>query len=131
MEIWMSGEIQGDVGDDFRMARTEIEKILGESVETYNSEGVKEIALIPIIMKYEDPDFDEVKKYRKSKKELEFRLKINHATFRKGDMKMKKRLIFDLFIKCLNYSNEMKIKDFDRNKVLEAFNSAAKKAGWI
>src|SRR5271165_3145107 len=81
-KLWMSGEIQADVGDAFRKASNAVEAELNRLLEGFVFGGkVEEWAFIAIIRKEDHPDYDEVTRKSSRGKVLEFRLKIPHAEF--------------------------------------------------
>jgi len=57
MKIWMSGEIQSDIGESFRNARKLIEQAFNDHFvsEEYGS-GLTEIAYLAIIRETDSPD---------------------------------------------------------------------------
>jgi hypothetical protein len=113
--FWMSGEIQNDVGDYYRIARNIIEPVLNQCVEGKSyGEGLKEWAYLAIILKPGiDEYYPEIKRYRKKKREVEFRLKIDHAKFLEGDSKMHLKLLSQSVLRSLELMKEMNIKNFD------------------
>ena len=81
-KLWISGEVQADVGDSFRRASNAIEGEVNQLLERISlGEKVQEWAYIAIIRKEDHPDYDEVIKKSSRGKALEFRLKIPHAAF--------------------------------------------------
>jgi hypothetical protein len=81
-KLWISGEVQADVGDSFRRAGNAIEGEVNQFIEGISlGEKVKEWAYIAIIRKEDHPDYDEVIKKSSRGKALEFRLKISHVAF--------------------------------------------------
>jgi hypothetical protein len=77
MNIWMSGEIQDDVGYAFTQARNDVEGTLNAVVADRDyGNGVQKWAFIPIILPREDERWGEIRKYHKRRKVVEFRLKI-------------------------------------------------------
>ena len=111
----MSGEIQGDIGDFYRTARNSLEAVLKKCIEGKDyGEGVKLWAYIAIILNNEtDPYYSEVKRYRKKKKEIEFRLKISHREFLEGCCETHLRLLSQSVLRSLELMKDMRIKDFD------------------
>ena len=81
-KLWISGEIQADVGDSFRRASNAIEGAVNQLLPGISlPEKVEEWAFIAIIREEDHPDYDEVIKKSSRGKTLEFRLKIPHAVF--------------------------------------------------
>ncbi len=119
IRFWMSGEIQNDVGDCYRVARNTIEAVLNQHVEGKDyGEGLKEWAYIAIILK---PGFDEyyleIKRYRKKKREVEFRLKINYKKFLKGNSKTHLKMVAESVLRSFDLMRQMNIKDCDLERL--------------
>ncbi len=119
MKFWMSGEVQSDVGDVHRESRKIIETAVnkGISEKSYGS-GLKLWAYLAVILDSKtDPYYPEVKKYSKRKKEVEFRLKIDHQKFLKGGPETHLRLLSESVLRSLELMREMRIKDLDLDKL--------------
>jgi len=129
IKFWMSGEIQSEVGDCYRQAQNTIEAVLNQCVGVRNyGEGLKEWAYIAIILK---PDIDkyypEVKRYRKKKREVEFRLKINYKKFLKGNAETHLRLVAESVLRSFSLMREMNIKKFDLERLTKDVNQCLSK----
>jgi hypothetical protein len=49
--LWMSGEIQADVGDEFRLAMNEIQSSVNAVLSSFDyGNGLEEWAVIPMIL---------------------------------------------------------------------------------
>ena len=120
MELWMSGEIQGDVGDRYRTARKLVETAINRCTKGNDfGEGLKKWYYIAIILGFDDKDYDEVAKYRRKKKEVEFRLKIDHDAFLKGTLVDQVRLMSDSLLRSINMMPEIGVQDVDFGKLYE------------
>jgi len=119
IKFWMSGEIQSEVDDKFDATWKVIEAELNQCVEGKNyGEGLKEWAFIAIILK---PGFDEyypeIKRYRKKKREVEFRLKIDYKEFLKGNAEANLKLFAQSVLRSFSLMREMNIKNFDLERL--------------
>ncbi|MFH1932546.1 MAG: Imm44 family immunity protein [Pseudomonadota bacterium] len=119
IRFWMSGKIQSDVGDYYREASNIIEAVLNQYVEGENyGEGLKEWGFIAIILKSGfDEYYPEIKRYRKKKREVEFRLKINYKKFLKGNAETHLKLMAESVLRSFDLMREMNIKDFDLERL--------------
>src|SRR5882757_8793876 len=100
MHLWMSAEVQLDVGDAYRLARNEIEAKINKALSTKDyGQGLRKLALIVIIRELDSPDYGEVKRYSKRKLEAEFRLKIDHAAFKRASPLQQRGLIIGCLIR--------------------------------
>ena len=119
IEFWMSGEIEINVDDSHRTARKIIEKQVNESIGTnHYGEGLKLWSYLAIILDSKTaPYYPEVKRYSRRKKEVEFRLKINHRKFLEGSPETHLRLLSESVLRSLKLMHEMKIKDLDLDRL--------------
>lgn len=98
-------------------------------------DGVVEWAYLTISLPdgYLPPEFfTEIKRYRKSKKEVEFRLKVDNGKLSKANQKEAYALFCESILRSIDIAeSELKIKDFDfaafRNDLQFLFQSE----GWI
>lgn len=120
LRFWMSGEIQGDIDDaSYIAARKAVEQAVNAQLgERDYGRGLKLWAYLSIILNPEiDRYYPEVKRYSKRKKEVEFRLKIDHNQFVHGDHKTHLRLLAESVLRSLDLMQEMNIKDLDLDKL--------------
>jgi hypothetical protein len=117
VRIWTSGELQHDVGEPFRFARKDVERELSNSVlsEDYGA-GVIKWALIYILLPANDSFLPEIQRYKKRKREVEFRLKVDHQAFKESDAFTQRRLLAAAFLRSIDLSGELGIADFDAER---------------
>lgn len=136
MKFWTSGEVHGDVGDTTIRLQKNIEKKINDNIENKNYGqditfwGFMSIVLPNDLLPAEF--FQEIKRYRKNKKETEFRLKIDYDQLVKADEKGIYRLICESILRSIEIARaEFKVSKFD----LDAFESDLKKCfkeeNWI
>lgn len=114
MELWTSGEIQSDVGDDYRKIRNQAEQAVNAlfSKNDYGS-GLNRWVYMAIIKAVETDDFKEIQRFNKKKKEVEFRLRIKHKDFLNASYDEKKKLFLESLLRSIQIMPEIGIKDFD------------------
>ncbi len=116
MKLWMSAEIQADVGDSYRVLSHAIENEVNRLLDAIAlSEKAETWALIAVIMKIERTDYDEVVKRSCRGKVLEFRLKIPYTVFLLANNESRIRLIFDLLQRSVELMVKLKVPDDTRN----------------
>lgn len=132
MNIWMSGEIQDDVGAVFRQARNEVEQALNDALaERHYGPSVQKWALIPIILPREDERWGEVQKYDKRQKVAEFRLKIHHDTFKTATPVGQKSMICACLLRSADLFPLLGVNGFDHVAFRADVERVASDKGWI
>lgn len=114
MELWMSGEIQNDVYEEYRLARQSIEHEINNCIgNKVYGKGLKEWAYIAIIRAQDSEDYNEMAEYSKKKKETEFRLKIDHDSFLNGSPKERLRLLSNSLLRSLKMMPDIGVINVD------------------
>lgn len=122
MRFFFSGELEGDIAEEFINIISEIgSELEGLNSNDYGSE-VEEIAIIPIVAKitpeYEDAGFfKERKLFKRKSKEADFRLRIDYETFLSADYATRKILIIRNIIRSIRILGERAKSDFNAIKL--------------
>ncbi len=136
MKLWLSGEIDASVSEKFRLLILKIEPIINSTIEDkrYGS-AINIWGYISIIM---DPNFlqtgffKEIKRYRKKKKETEFRLRIDYNDFLKADDKKAVELICESILRSIDIARkEFHVKDFDIDQFRSDFINLLISQEWL
>ena len=105
MKLWISGEVEADIFEKFRVAINSIEHKVNAVIEgkSYfkNLDGWDVIAIIR-----NDEYFNEITKYSAKKEEMDFRLRVNYLEFKNADDIQ----TFDMIIIMLNRSLDILIQ---------------------
>lgn len=118
MELWMSGEIQSDVGDAYSKASNFVEAEVNNCIKGNDyGEGLKMWFFIPIIRAEDSPIYGEIAKYYKRLKEVEFRLKIDHDAFLSGSTADHVRLISQSLLRSLKMMPEIGVIKVDLDRL--------------
>jgi len=129
MKFWFSGEVMGDVSVEFRSAILEIEDALNAKVDT-GDYGIFELTHISIIRDIDHPDYCEVKKYSRLKKEAEFRLKIDYLRFQGADPVTQRKLLIESVIRAIRELPFLKAKGVQCENLERDVASVANERGW-
>lgn len=129
--LFMSGEIEGDVYDDYRVACNEVDDAVNLAIRESNFGAVKEWAVIPIILDDNDPNYPEVKRYRKKSQEFEFRLVIEHAAFKAADTLGKRKLIMASILRSIDEMRKLAPKGIDYARLENEVRGVAAANGWL
>lgn len=122
MRFFLSGELEGDIAEEFINIISEI----GSDLEKLNSNNygseVEEIAIIPIVVnitpEYEAAGFfKERKLFKKKSKVADFRLRIDYETVLSADYATKKMLIIENIIQSIRLLGEKATSDFNAIKL--------------
>ena len=121
MKLWMSGEIDHDVAEPYRLIRMrledEINKLLSQC--EFNND-VDKWAYLAIITNLAGDSYPEIARYSPKKKIAEFRLKINHDNFKNSDDKKRYKLVVESLIRSIYMFKEINVPAFDAAKLIAA-----------
>ena len=111
MKLWLSGEVEAEIGDSFRSVMNEVETLINEGILiNYYGDGLIEWDVIFIITK---EGGKELFKYSKRKKGTDIRINVDYNGFKDSDFLGKRNKLLDGLIKSLDVLKEMNIKDVD------------------
>ncbi|HRI67667.1 MAG TPA: Imm44 family immunity protein [Polyangium sp.] len=132
-KLWTSTITDPDVSDDCSAAETDIKFALNEALNSSSYGALKEWIFIPIIM---SPPFNltpdkETKKYRKKSQEFEFRLNIDHATFKSADAIGHRKLIVAALLRCIDEMRKLVPKGIDYDRLEQDVCNVAITKGWL
>lgn len=118
MKLWMSGEIQHDIAEGYRQARLVVQSKVNERLQriTLNT-NLDQWAFIGIIRPDDHPDYQEVKKFDKRHRTIEFRLKIDHAQFLSGSHAERVVLIIQALRRSVDLMNALGVDSDDIDKL--------------
>jgi hypothetical protein len=114
MKLWMSGEIQADVADAYRVARKSIEEAVNQRLQAVKlSTPFQKWAFIAIIRAEDHPDYGEVKQKDTKRGVIEFRLKVEHQAFLNADAGHQKQLIIEALKRSVSMMAQMGVAEHD------------------
>ena len=132
MKFWMSGEIMADVGDAYRDARKDVEAHLNRRMSEIDyGAGLKELAFIAMILSADGPPYKEIQKYSKRDKTAEFRLRIDHGTFKRAASHGQRSLIVEAVARAIGLLSTLRIPGLDQERLQTDFRSAAREREWL
>jgi hypothetical protein len=118
MKLWISGEIQSDIADNYRLVRTRIENEVNAELESLTrSWEIEKWAFIAIIRSAEHPDYEEIARRSSRGKVLEFRLKIGYQTFKNSGPKAQELLIYEALRRTISLMDKLQLSP-DRREIL-------------
>ncbi|MCW7471769.1 Imm44 family immunity protein [Leptospira kanakyensis] len=122
MKLWIGGELEAEIGENFRLSRNIVEKKINEFLKTVLYKvDFSDWDCIAIVRN--DDNFQETYKYSKKKKEMDIRLKIDFNQFKTANHHEQESLIFKMLQRSLeilknkveNTENlELLIKEFTK-----------------
>ena len=131
----MSGELQADIGEACAAAQNEMEPIINAAIKECDyGASITEWALIPTILspRFEkSTGYTEIKRYWRKKRETEFRLRIDHATFKAADDAGKRRLLFAMILRSVAEARQMRIPAFDLDRFAHDLRRIGIEHGWM
>jgi len=115
MKVWISSESSGDkqLGEELWKLYMKLEKAINKHLQEIEYENDKLDSLDVIIILRDDDYFNEIKKYRKSKKDTDIRLKIDYNTFLNANEEERKNLILDVLLRSLDILEEKGLDNFE------------------
>ncbi|OZG70207.1 hypothetical protein BTA51_27465 [Hahella sp. CCB-MM4] len=130
MKLWIGGELQADVADNFRAARKKVENAINDEI----TRGSYEVNLVDwdcIAILREDNEFKEITKYSSSKKEMDYRLNINFQEFKNASAEKQESMIFDMLKRSLTLLKEKKgINVGEIERLIRDVDHVGKVNGW-
>jgi hypothetical protein len=134
MKVWMSSELQADIGDDYSRLSNHVESVLVSAFcDRDYGPRVREWDFIAMIFGDIRPKWhdDEIKRYDKRDKSVEFRLKIGHDEFKYATDEVRYELIAKALLRSLDLMEDMNIPDFDLAALRKDFLSVAYRERWL
>lgn len=127
MKLWISGEVDSDIGDQFRIAMNTVENEVNSIIEKKDyGTGLESWDIIFIISQEAG---EESFKYKKSSKETDIRAVINHSAFKNANQIGQKKLMLDTLMRSLLVLKEKKISDFKVDNLIEDIQILNEKVG--
>ena len=133
MDIWMSGEIQSDVDDAYSEVRKEIETKLNTAFASkdFGTGLVKWYFIAMIFGEHGPADYKEISRYSKRDRTCEFRLIIDHESFRAGGRTARAALVCGALLRSLDLLSEKKVPDIDLPALRAVVIEVANRNGWL
>jgi hypothetical protein len=111
----MSGEIDADVADAYRDTRRTIEKATNRELDQLELHtDARQWAVIAIIRSHDHPDYGEVTRRDESRGVLEFRLRLNHGDFLKGDRIQRAVAVIETLRRSTILMGDLGVSEADR-----------------
>jgi len=130
LKIWIGGEIESSIEDDFRKARSKVEKSINENIEknTYNI-PVESWDCIAIVR--DDEQLEELFIYDSHNNEMDFRLRVDYQKFLVGNSNEQEQLIFEICLRSLKKLQEFIGSSTDLNNLIKDVSILGKLNGWL
>lgn len=129
--FWFSSEADADVGDALSLVSNNLEDALNSRLAEHAfGEGVVEWALIFIVRSEDHPDYDEVFRYDKKPGVAEFRLKVDHARFKRATVESRIRLLVDVLLRSVREADGVVPESVDLDELEGAILKVASDQGW-
>jgi|SRR6185312_441722 len=119
MKLWMSGEIDSDVYDAYRLVRIPLEEQVNELLRSGNYGGNVDVwAVIPMITKIADPDYKEISRLSKDRLTAEFRLRIPHDAFLAASPSEQRGMVVEMLVACVIRMPTLRITGLDVSRLV-------------
>ncbi|HWE03932.1 MAG TPA: Imm44 family immunity protein [Tepidisphaeraceae bacterium] len=131
MELWLSGEVEGDVSEPLRQARNKVKKSIAPKLAADYGPDIVSWDLITIL-RPEIPDgWGEVTRYHRKDQSTEFRLIIDYEAFRAASAEKQVQMLVESILRSLDLFPLLKVKDFDIDRFRRDIVEAAITAGFM
>ena len=134
MKLWMSGEVEKNVLEPFRLAMLCVEYEINAKIDDKDYDiDLDKWRYIAILMKdKEDQErYSEVIKHSSKTKKMDFKLQIDYPEFVNGDAKRQQQLIYEMLMRSLDLLIEKGLNEAGIESLRLDTQSVALKHGWI
>ncbi|MFH1373988.1 MAG: Imm44 family immunity protein [bacterium] len=100
MKLWIGGEIQADVADAFREARSFVERTVNKKIESRHYDTAFDDWDVIAILR-DDDAFEELTRLSKKKRDMDFRLRLGYREFKYGDANERRSMIFKMLCRSI------------------------------
>lgn len=112
MKLWIGGEVEAEIADVFRMARNSVESKINNIIQRQHYElPFKSWDCIAIIRN--DENFEEIHKFSRKGRDMDFRLKVDCRLFKEGDEHAREQLLYQMLLKSLALLSEKGVHEPD------------------
>lgn len=125
MKLWIGGEIEASVADQFRLARNEVENYINSKIKNIKAKEVNDWDVIAILR--DDDQFEERIRFNK-KDGMDIRLKIPFESFKVSDIKQQKVILLEMLNRSLSYIFKKYPNIEEINQVKEVVSEAIENA---
>lgn len=129
MNLWISGEIDSSVGNAFRetlpLVRSAVRQAISDVDYDIPLESWDCIAIIR-----NDDHFNEVTKYSKKKRDMDFRLRIDYKAFYEGDSRQRCKLFCDMLSRSLEKLKQLGVNGPEMDRLSHDFHNAVRLNNW-
>lgn len=101
MKLWIGAEMDADVGDAFRAARKAVEASINRMIDGKDY-GLPIASWDCIAIVRSDDKFAERTAFSKKQRDMDFRLRIDHAQFRGGSQSAREKMVFQMLQRSLD-----------------------------
>lgn len=126
MKLWISGETEDDIAEDYRkrfnIIEPEVNRILGDLSFSDDMERWSFIAII-LSEKFLDA-YPEIVRRSLKRRTLEFRLHILHAEFKQASAGKQMTMIFDALTRSVDLMPKLKVSPESQQKLRAALAQA-------
>lgn len=128
----MSAEYEGNIDDKLRLTQNYVENELNAMIAEKNyAIELDSWDCIVILMKEDDPNFEERYFYSKKKRDMDFRLKIDYQKFLDADELGRERLIYQMLERSLDILIKKGISSRGIEELRKDIRSVAIKKQWL
>lgn len=134
MRLWMSGEVNKEVLEPFRLSMIYVEDEINSVIENKDYDiALQSWDCIAVLMKKEEDRkrYCEIIKYSPNTQGMDFRLQIDYPDFVNGNTKRQQQLIYEMLMRSLDLLIQKGLNETGIESLRQDTQSVALKHGWI
>lgn len=130
MKLWISAEYSGDIDDQIRISSNFVEDEINSQIEqkSYDIE-LDSWDCIAIVME-DDSDYEEITKYSKKRRDMDFRLRLDFDEFVNSSSLGQQKLIYQMLLRSLDLLLEKGANGAGVHAIKKDVELVARKNGW-
>ncbi|MGB8352285.1 MAG: Imm44 family immunity protein [Chthoniobacteraceae bacterium] len=129
MKLWIGGELSADIADVYRQARIIVENAINSTIQEVDYrlelDGWDCITIIR-----DDENFGEKLSYSKKKREMDFRLRVDHLRFRSADVLSRQAMLVQMLLRSIEILKQKGLSEEGLDRLLQDVRLVAQQNGW-
>jgi hypothetical protein len=130
MKLWIGAETQADIIDKLRAARKEVETTINGVIENSSYDIELEKWMVIAVLR-DDSVFNEIVKFSKARRWMDFRLRLEYERFARTDDSGRIEMLCELLLRSLQLLTEKGANAQGVSNLTHDVQAIAKSRAWI